>query len=51
MKIYETQTSGRISQRNSGIMLREDPEYIWIYDQAHTKDTLSPVFAKRCLLY
>ena len=51
MKIYETQTSGRISQRHQGIMLREDPEYIWIYDQAHTKDTLSPVFAKRCLLF
>lgn len=51
MKIYETQTSGRISQRHASIMLREDPEYIWIHDQAHTKDTLSPVFAKRCLLY
>ena len=39
------------TDRNHNIKLYETPEFIYINDQPHTKDTLSPVFGKDFALY
>lgn len=39
------------TDRNYNIKLYETPEFIYINDQPHTKDTLSPVFGKDFALY
>lgn len=46
MKIYESQ-GNLIGHRYHGRLIAEDQNYIWIYNHAHTKDTLSPVFGVR----
>ena len=39
------------TDRNHNIKLYETPEFIYINDQPHTKDTLSPVFGKDFAIY